>query len=166
VTPTFHASDGRAWYDTPSQPKESARRRASVAIRYNIYRLEFQVKLRSILLSLMAACAVGLGTTAAMAVPASAAAAAPSAARVRLDVYGCNYARPPYPQISEGAGGAAVKQAQCLLLFAGFSVGPSGIDGSFGPDTKAAVLAFQRSGGLHIDGIVGPQTWFWLTNQG
>ena len=32
-------------------------------------------------------------------------------------------------------------------------------DGDFGPITKAAVIAFQRSHGLDPDGIVGPLTW-------
>jgi len=39
---------------------------------------------------------------------------------------------------------------------AGFS--PGAIDGSFGPVTEAAVLAFQRREGLAADGIVGPNT--------
>jgi peptidoglycan hydrolase-like protein with peptidoglycan-binding domain len=134
------------------------------------------VKLRSILLSLMAACAVGLGTTGAMAAPAGAATAAPSAKTPAVAkgtgamprVYGCNYANPPYPQISEGASGAAVKEAQCLLLFWGFN--PGGIDGRFGPNTLAAVEGFQGwlhiPCGLSVDGIVGPHTWHALTNPG
>jgi peptidoglycan hydrolase-like protein with peptidoglycan-binding domain len=36
---------------------------------------------------------------------------------------------------------------------------PQGIDGIFGPDTKASVEAFQRWGGVTPDGIVGDQTW-------
>jgi hypothetical protein len=32
-------------------------------------------------------------------------------------------------------------------------------DGSFGPNTLAATLSFQRKHGLVADGIVGPKTW-------
>ena len=36
---------------------------------------------------------------------------------------------------------------------------PVAIDGIFGPNTEAAVKAFQQSKGLAADGIVGPLTW-------
>lgn len=57
----------------------------------------------------------------------------------------------------EGSRGASVSQLQNLLKNKGFNPGPT--DGIFGPKTKAAVLAFQRSQGIEVDGIVGPQTW-------
>ncbi|HYN86383.1 MAG TPA: peptidoglycan-binding domain-containing protein [Pyrinomonadaceae bacterium] len=39
-----------------------------------------------------------------------------------------------------------------------------GVDGVFGPETKAAVQEFQREYGLADDGIVGQQTLYWLDN--
>lgn len=34
------------------------------------------------------------------------------------------------------------------------------VDGGFGPNTRSAVIKFQRYyGGLAVDAIVGPQTW-------
>ena len=35
---------------------------------------------------------------------------------------------------------------------------PLTIDGNYGPMSQAAVMAFQRSKGLTVDGVVGPQT--------
>lgn len=52
--------------------------------------------------------------------------------------------------------GPDVTALQQALQVAGFS--PGNIDGSFGPGTEAAVLAFQRSKGIAADGIVGPDT--------
>jgi putative chitinase len=52
--------------------------------------------------------------------------------------------------------GPEVTALQRALQAAGFS--PGAIDGSFGPGTEAAVLAFQRSEGIAADGIVGPNT--------
>lgn len=48
--------------------------------------------------------------------------------------------------------GGAVSEAQRLL-------GGIDVDGEFGPDTDAAVRAFQASRGLEIDGVIGPETW-------
>jgi N-acetylmuramoyl-L-alanine amidase len=39
-------------------------------------------------------------------------------------------------------------------------------DGNFGPATRAAIEAFQRLRGLHVDGICGPQTWNTLVEAG
>lgn len=51
-----------------------------------------------------------------------------------------------------------VKFIQKRLIAKGFSVGKSGADGSFGPDTKKAVKAFQKANGLKQDGQVGADT--------
>ncbi len=53
--------------------------------------------------------------------------------------------------------GADVKAVQAALKAAGFD--PKGVDGTFGPDTEAAVKAYQKAKGLEADGIVGPKTW-------
>lgn len=52
--------------------------------------------------------------------------------------------------------GPDVTALQQALQKAGFP--PGATDGSFGPGTEAAVLAFQRSKGLAADGVVGPNT--------
>ena len=54
------------------------------------------------------------------------------------------------------AGSKAVRQLQLRLRRLGDRPGP--IDGLYGPVTEAAVERFQRSHGLAIDGVVGPQT--------
>ncbi|NLY45349.1 MAG: LysM peptidoglycan-binding domain-containing protein [Tissierella sp.] len=61
------------------------------------------------------------------------------------------------PTLSMGSRGASVTELQRLLLAHGFNPGP--VDGIFGSQTQAAVIAFQRSRNLVADGIVGVQTW-------
>jgi peptidoglycan hydrolase-like protein with peptidoglycan-binding domain len=56
-----------------------------------------------------------------------------------------------------GARGEDVKGLQTILAGAGL-LPASGIDGDFGPKTKAAVIEFQRQLGVTADGIVGPVT--------
>jgi hypothetical protein len=62
-----------------------------------------------------------------------------------------------------GSKGAGVEDLQKKLQAAGFDPGP--IDGSFGPKTQAAVRAYQQAKGLHVDGIVGPETRASLLGQ-
>lgn len=60
------------------------------------------------------------------------------------------------PLLKQGSSGPAVKDLQQKLKALGFD--PNGVDGNFGPGTKAAVIAFQQSKGLQPDGKVGPAT--------
>ncbi|MEU7246450.1 serine/threonine-protein kinase [Streptomyces sparsogenes] len=58
-----------------------------------------------------------------------------------------------------GDKGNRVRQVQCILKARKYDIGPGGVDGQFGPDTRAAVKLFQRYHHLHVDGIVGEDTW-------
>jgi peptidoglycan hydrolase-like protein with peptidoglycan-binding domain len=62
----------------------------------------------------------------------------------------------PFPLVRKGDRDHPVKTLQYLLGARGHGVA---VDGIFGPDTDAAVRAFQRQHGLAVDGIVGPNTW-------
>lgn len=55
-----------------------------------------------------------------------------------------------------GSRGAAVAVLQRELTSLGYNT--YGVDGIFGRDTQAAVIAFQRAEGLTPDGVVGPST--------
>ncbi|MEU5404102.1 peptidoglycan-binding domain-containing protein [Streptomyces sp. NPDC005963] len=68
------------------------------------------------------------------------------------------------PTVRRGSTGNAVREAQCLLQYWGFDVGPSGVDGQFGARTEAAVRDIQAACGIGVDGIVGPITWSVLRN--
>lgn len=63
------------------------------------------------------------------------------------------------PMLKQGSKGASVKALQILLIGNGHSCGSSGVDGSFGPATYKAVVAYQVAKGLEADGICGPKTW-------
>jgi putative chitinase len=58
--------------------------------------------------------------------------------------------------LKSGSSGPDVQDLQRRLQDLGFD--PNGVDGNFGPGTKAAVIAFQQSKGLQADGVVGPAT--------
>jgi len=60
------------------------------------------------------------------------------------------------PILEQGSSGPDVQDLQQKLKALGFD--PNGVDGNFGPGTKAAVIAFQKSKGLPADGVAGPQT--------
>jgi murein DD-endopeptidase MepM/ murein hydrolase activator NlpD len=63
-----------------------------------------------------------------------------------------------------GHSGWDVAALQFLLLRRGY--GPGRIDGAFGPLTQAAVIRAQRSRGLGVDGLAGPQTIRSLRGRG
>lgn len=60
------------------------------------------------------------------------------------------------PVLKQGSSGPDVQDLQQKLKDLGFD--PNGVDGNFGPGTKAAVIAFQQSKGLQADGMAGPAT--------
>jgi GH25 family lysozyme M1 (1,4-beta-N-acetylmuramidase) len=60
------------------------------------------------------------------------------------------------PTLVEGDTGPAVQTLQTRLNVWGAKLT---VDGDFGPETLAAVKAFQTAQKLTVDGIVGPQTW-------
>ncbi len=63
----------------------------------------------------------------------------------------------PWPLVQEGHHlEHPVRTLEHLLRARGQAVQ---VDGVFGPQTAAAVRAFQQSKGLPADGIVGPKTW-------
>ena len=64
--------------------------------------------------------------------------------------------------LNRGSTGVGVGKIQVFLSLAGFRL-PKSIkqgkpDGIFGPETEAAIKAFQRDSGLKMDGLVGPRT--------
>jgi D-glucuronyl C5-epimerase C-terminus/Putative peptidoglycan binding domain len=65
-------------------------------------------------------------------------------------------APPAEPVVLEtGNRGPRVRDLQVALTALGFF---SGVDGSYGPTTAAAVAAFQGANGLAADGVAGPDT--------
>ena len=65
------------------------------------------------------------------------------------------YALPEGMKLQRGEGDPAlIEELQQALSTAGYDPGPT--DGTFGPLTEAAVVAFQEANGLSVDGRVGP----------
>lgn len=60
--------------------------------------------------------------------------------------------------LRKGAKGDEVKKLQQALISAGYDIGSSGVDGSYGPATQAAVTKYQKDKGLTVDGVAGRQT--------
>lgn len=63
-----------------------------------------------------------------------------------------------------GDHGADVESLQSNLIKLGYSCGPLGADGDFGISTRNAVMNFQRSVGIGVDGIAGYQTLTAINN--
>jgi len=93
------------------------------------------------------------------------------------DTYGCPQNYTQKPTVSQGSSGNCVKSAQDLVnrfLYFQYHTPVSqdiAVDGQFGSRTKDAVKQAQYGiNGLGhqiaIDGIVGQQTWRWLTCYG
>lgn len=61
------------------------------------------------------------------------------------------------PMVKIGAIGNITKLLQEKMNILGFSAGNE--DGIFGKLTKAAIMKYQSSRGLYVDGIVGEKTW-------
>ncbi|QIY67996.2 GH25 family lysozyme [Streptomyces sp. RLB1-33] len=61
-----------------------------------------------------------------------------------------------WPVVQQGYSGRQVTTVQYLLNAHGAALS---VDGSFGPATHDAVVAFQTRSQLTADGIVGPNTW-------
>jgi peptidoglycan hydrolase-like protein with peptidoglycan-binding domain len=51
-----------------------------------------------------------------------------------------------------------VEAVQQALVDAGYDIGPTGVDGKFGSNTRAAVIKYQKDNGIKQTGNVGPLT--------
>lgn len=68
-------------------------------------------------------------------------------------------------KITVGSRGAAVEDIQRRLMYLGYSIGTSGVDGVFLDETAEAVKLFQASLGLIPDGVVDSETWTQLVDS-
>ncbi|TMW72197.1 C40 family peptidase [Alteribacter natronophilus] len=64
--------------------------------------------------------------------------------------------------LRSGSRGSSVSSLQDALNSLGYDAGNQGI---FGPKTASAVRSFQRSAGIGVDGIAGPQTYRALNGE-
>ena len=61
--------------------------------------------------------------------------------------------------LKRGDRGDLVKQMQGALIEKGFSCGPTGTDGIFGPNTLSALEAFQDSAALAVQPFCDQECW-------
>ncbi|MFF1918201.1 peptidoglycan-binding protein [Streptomyces sp. NPDC058239] len=114
--------------------------------------------------AVLAAALLPVGSaSAALATPATAQAPTAVAVNCRDTVDGlyCGYDLSD-DYTDRGDSGAKVKELQALLIYRGYSVGSTGVDGYFGAATESAVKRFQTAEKITADGIVGPTTWYRL----
>ncbi|HEX7161890.1 MAG TPA: peptidoglycan-binding protein [Trebonia sp.] len=94
------------------------------------------------------------------AIPATAATAGAAASATPVAATATMATLQPWPVLSQGRNSAwppvTVRSLQYLLNARGARLA---VDGVFGPRTKAAVIAFQRSRGLPATGVVTASTW-------
>jgi len=68
---------------------------------------------------------------------------------------------PNTPVLARGASGSVVTALQQgLKKYSTPATDPGPVDGDFGPKTDGAIKAYQQDRGIHVDGIVGDQTWW------
>jgi len=68
----------------------------------------------------------------------------------------------PMPVLAKGSTGDVVRHLQTVLTNGApgqWGTTSQGVDGDFGPHTRASVEAFQAWGRVGVDGVVGDQTW-------
>ncbi len=68
-----------------------------------------------------------------------------------------------YPVVRNGSRGIYVLVLQDALNALGYSTRT--LDGIFGPNTRNALMAYQRNNGLSADGVCGCGTWTRLVNE-
>ncbi len=68
--------------------------------------------------------------------------------------------------VRTGDSGPEARDIQQRLADLGFSIDPDEAAAGFGDSTRSAVLAFQESRNLRVDGLVGPDTWGQLVEAG
>ena len=60
--------------------------------------------------------------------------------------------------LRKGDSGPAVQKIQQALIFLGFPIPGTGVDGIFGVETTLALSSYQEARGLTVDGVIGPET--------
>ena len=68
------------------------------------------------------------------------------------------------PTLQKGSKGKSVKKLQALLVYSGYGIGVSGVDGDFGSATDTAVKKVQRAMGIAQTGIANDAIWAYLIN--